>query len=134
MRLRIIFRMTQAGVDTPWRRDFPTVRPGFCRRVRWKVRPRGLRFPPLAAPSALPFPGVLPGCVLLSPQDGCHLPEGLRQRQIALGIVARLGRVDELLGEQPQPDGDRFRLPPGHRVAVAAEERDQLVLLETDGL
>src|SRR2546427_7133960 len=112
-RLRTICRMTRAGVDTPGSRDFPTGRRATCRKVRWKVWPRGLRFPPLAAPSALPFPAVLPDCGLpdcglpdcglpdcVSPQDGCHLPEGLGQRQIPLGVAARLGRVDELLGEQ----------------------------------
>ena len=44
------------------------------------------------------------------------------------------GQLQVWIGEQPQTDGDRFRLPPGHRVAVAAEEHDQLVLLETDRL
>jgi hypothetical protein len=88
--------MTQAGVDTRGAQDFSTVLGEFCRKVRWKVWPRGLRFPPLAAPSALPFPASVP----CSPEDGGHLPQGLGQRQVRLGVVARLGRVDELLGEQ----------------------------------
>ena len=77
------------------RGQFPLqVRPAPADYGGWKARPRGLRFPPLAAPSALPFPAVLP-----SPEDGCHLPEGLGERQVSLGVVARVGRVDELLGE-----------------------------------
>jgi len=87
--------MTQAGVDTRGARDFSTVPGEFCRKVRWKVWPRGLRFPPLAAPSALPF-----WPCLRSAQDGRHLPEGLGEREVALGVVAGPGRVDELLGEQ----------------------------------
>ena len=61
-----------------------------------------------------------------------HLADGTGHVLVVLGIGQARRPVVDLLGQQPQRRGHRLALGSRHRVAVAAQQRGQLLGLELD--